>query len=107
MAQMVRNHAWVFGTRAACWASFGVSYRSGLLARRLLVLSFAVCVLIAGSGCFSERSFPMRPDQITHLPANQHFATRQWAVAAHKACADLLPETPAITTDDLSRNGIP
>lgn len=92
--------------------------RSKLLsgcARRLARVGMALAACIGVSGCFSERSFPMRPQtvsrlvELTDVPATHDTATRGdargWLAAAHARLVDRLPlgEREALLSDDLTR----
>jgi len=75
--------------------------------------SLTVIAITALTGCFHERSFPMRPGDRVPLrqelgmdvPARQatNGSTRQWLARAHRELRSLLPrlDRPALLTDDM------
>ncbi len=67
-------------------------------------------VLVAGAmgGCFSEQSFPMKPEQLARMPVvkeGEGLSTREWTERANALAAPLLPRSSqaTLTGDQFSR----
>lgn len=96
-------------TRGRCGRAAQDSGLPRVLSRPSALLSVLVCWLWTFGGCFSERSFVMRPRDYTRVSVagNPHGGpprdTREWLVRAHQRLAGLLPpsDAPALTTDEL------
>ena len=78
--------------------------------RRPICTLAALSGLLAPAGCFSERSFPLAPEQARRLDAAPPDAgrgdLRDWLAATHARLRDLLPAHAheTLLTDDLRRS---
>lgn len=75
--------------------------RRGRLWMAILLISGGSTML---SGCFSERSFPVRMEAVVRVePPREARNVREWAAAAAKQLQPLLPKNhrPALSTDEL------
>ena len=71
----------------------------------LIRTTLALALLAAAPGCFfSERSFPIDPEQTTRADTPANLPARKWIVGAHEKLKGLLPYHPdsAALTNELS-----